>query len=180
LLVVELIVFVVLQTFISRLLIYLGDLTGSQTISDRLSALAGGQSGLEASEDNRIDLYRRSLTTFLKHPIFGTFLSGGGGVGGHSFILDNLGHYGILGAVLMFWMYRTIYRCFIAPFKGKAGYGYVLWAFLQTILLSLINTGMWLTVLTLILPILVGNIYGYGELNYENPLDREYPVGLDR
>jgi hypothetical protein len=117
-------------------------------------------------------LYRLSFTTFLQHPLFGTFLSGGGGVGGHSYILDILGRYGLLGATLLYFMYRKIYYYFVAPFKDKPGYGFVLWTFLQAILLSVLNPGMWLNVLTLIVPIFVCNIYGNRGITNENSLDR--------
>ena len=135
---------------------------------ERLNSLAGGQAGLEGSESKRIFLYQRSIQTFFSNPLFGTIFSGGGGVGGHSFILDTIGVYGVLGVVLLFYMYRNIYRYFIAPFRNEDGYGYVLWLFLQSILLSCINTGMWLTVLTLFAPILLCRIYSYGEIVYED------------
>lgn len=85
--------------------------------------------------------------------------------------MDTLAQMGILGGLLLFSMYKKIYNYFIAIFKTQAGYGYVLWAFLQTILLSIINTGMWLEILSMIMPILVANIYRYGEIDHENTLD---------
>jgi hypothetical protein len=176
LLLIGLVVLVLFSSFLSQLLTYVGGLTGSQTLSTRFTALAGGQTGLESTDDNRIQLYQRSFTTFLQHPLLGTFLSGGGGVGGHSNILDILGQYGLLGATLLYFMYRKIYRYFVAPFQDKPGYGFVLWTFMQAILLSVLNPGMWLSVLTLMVPIFVGHIYGYGDTSYENSLDCQYAV----
>jgi hypothetical protein len=180
LLLIGIVVLIFCSSYLSQFLTYVGTLTGSDTLSTRLTALAGGQTGLESSEDNRIQLYQRSLTTFLQHPLFGTFLSGGGGVGGHSYILDNLGKYGLLGVTLLYFMYRKIYYYFVAPFKDKPGYGFVLWTFLQAILLSVLNPGMWLSVLTLMVPIFVSHIYGYGDTRYENSLDCEYAVGVNQ
>ena len=40
------------------------------------------------------------------------------------------------------------------------GGGYVLWAFVQTILLATINTGFWFSVTALYMPILLSAIYG--------------------
>lgn len=157
--------------YVSQFLSYIGTLTGSETMSERLNALAGGQAGLEASESNRIFLYQKSMNTFLSHPLLGTFLSGGGGLGGHSFVLDTLGKYGLIGAALLFFMYRKVFRCFVQPFENEAGYGFVLWTFVQAILLSCINTGMWLDVIAMMMPILVCVIYRYGEVAYEDPLD---------
>lgn len=161
----------VLEDFLSSFLQWVGSLTGSETMIERLNSLAGGQAGLEQSESNRIFLYERSIQTFFANPLFGTMLKGGGGVGGHSFILDTVGVYGIFGIALLFFMYRKIYRLFFEPFKNEDGYGYVLWLFLQSILLSCINTGMWLPVLTLFTPVILYKIYGYGEENYEGSLD---------
>lgn len=157
--------------YVSQFLSYVGTLTGSETMSERLNALAGGQAGLEASESNRIFLYRRSISTFFSHPLLGTFLSGGGGLGGHSFILDTLGKYGLIGVALLFFMYRKVFKCFVQPFENEAGYGFVLWTFVQAILLSCVNTGMWLDVIAMMMPILVCVIYRYGEVAYEDPLD---------
>jgi hypothetical protein len=171
LLVVEILFLLVFQDYVSKLLTYIGTLTGSRTVAERFSALAGGQTGLESSNDNRIQLYRASLKTFLRHPLLGTFLSGGGGVGGHSQILDMLGRYGLVGVTLLYCMYRKIYRYFVAPFQDMPGYGYVLWTFLQAILLSILNPGMWLEVLTFMVPILVCNVYGNRGVANENSLD---------
>jgi hypothetical protein len=179
LLLIGIVVLIFCSSYLSQFLTYVGTLTGSETLSVRFTALAGGQTGLESTDDNRIQLYQRSLTTFLQHPLIGTFLSGGGGVGGHSYILDILGRYGLLGAALLYFMYRKIYCFFVAPFKDMPGYGFVLWTFLQAILLSVLNPGMWLNVLTLIVPIFVIHIYGYGDTYYENSLDCEYDVKVN-
>ena len=47
--------------------------------------------------------------------------------------------------------------------NGENGFGAILWTFLQAILLSSINTGMWLNVIGLMMPVLVSWIYGYGQ-----------------
>lgn len=145
---------------VSDFLRWLGGLTGSDVIARRLDALAGGAIGLEASEDNRIELYRMSLNTFGGSPIFGTLFEGRRHDGGHSFILDSLAQFGLLGGALLFFMYKRVFTRFFLPFKNKPGFGYVVWTFIQAIILSLVNTGMWLEVLCLYAPILFYWIYG--------------------
>lgn len=162
---------VVLDDALSDFLQWIGSLTGSETMMERLDSLAGGQTGLEQSESNRIFLYEQSIQSFFSNPLFGTLLKGGGGVGGHSFVLDTIGVYGILGGVLLFFMYRKIYRLFFAPFQNKAGYGYVIWLFFQAILLSCVNTGMWIPVLTLFAPVILYKIYDDGKMDYEDFMD---------
>ena len=80
---------------------------------------------------------------------------GDGTIGGHSSILDTLGNYGIIGGVVLFCMYRKIYRLFIEPYKDHNGYGFVVWTFIQAIFLSVVNTGLWFSVLVLYLPLML-------------------------
>lgn len=157
--VVVVLLFFVFSEAISNFLLYLSEIIESESISTRLEALAGGRVGIENSEDNRIALYEMSLNTFFQNPIFGTFITGGGRIGGHSFILDYIAQFGLIGVVLIVAMYRVIYKKFFAPYKNKKGFGYVYWLFLQAILLSLVNTGMWLIVLAVFTPIFLKAIY---------------------
>lgn len=160
LIVVEILLCVVFSDYVSDFFTLLGDRLNNKNFSERFYALAGGKKGLETAEDNRLELYTMSLNTFLSKPLLGTFLSGGYGSGGHSFILDALAQFGLAGATLLYFMYRRIYIAFYKPLKDKPGYGYLLWAFVQTILLSCINTGMWMEVLALYIPILAYAMYG--------------------
>lgn len=160
LILVALMLCVVFSDYVSDFFTLLGDKLNNDNFSSRLYALAGGKKGLETADDNRLELYTMSLNTFLSHPLFGTFMSGGYGSGGHSFVLDAFAQFGLLGAAVLYFMYRRIYVIFYKPLKDKPGYGYLLWAFAQAILLSCINTGMWLEVLALYIPIIVYAMYG--------------------
>ena len=151
---------VVFSKYVSEFLLWLGETLNNDTFTPRLYALAGGKTGLEVSDDNRLLLYTSSLNTFFSNPLLGTFLQGGYGIGGHSFILDTLGQFGLAGAAVLYFMYTRLYVVFYKPLQTEEGYGYVLWTFIQAILLSAINTGMWLEVLALYVPILVYVIYG--------------------
>lgn len=156
-------------TIFSDLLIWLADVIDNKFISERLRSLAGGRGGIEGSDDNRIALYEMSLNTFLRNPILGSYL-GGGSNGGHSFLLDFLAQFGIVGLAVLIFAYCVIYKYFFAPYKNKEGFGFVIWLFVQTLLLSLVNTGMWLIVLTLIIPIFLKVIYK-GDDKSENTVD---------
>ena len=147
------------DSLFSKALLWLADVVNNDIIAYRLEALAGGKVGIEGSEDNRIALYEASLNTFFKNPILGSCLSGGGGIGGHSFILDFMAQFGIIGAVVLFLMYRIIYIKFFLPYKNREGYGFILWMFIQAILLSLINTGMFLPVLAIFIPVFLKFVY---------------------
>lgn len=152
------IIVILFYTVFSNILLKLSEVISNEDIAYRLKALAGGKTGIENSEDNRLELYRMSLNTFLQSPILGALTSGGIN-GGHSFILDFLAQFGLIGLIILFAMYRTIYKNFFAPYKSKKGYGFVVWLFIQTIFLSIVNTGMWLMVLTVFIPIGLKSIY---------------------
>ena len=143
------------SSLVSRLLLRLSLMTNNLDFRERLFSLSGGLSGVENSESNRTELWQMSINTFLRHPLFGTFLSGGRGTGGHSFILDFLGIYGSFGAVLLVSMYKRIFRAFYRPFITYDGYGYAVWIFFQALLLSTVNTGMWLYVLAFYAPVML-------------------------
>lgn len=143
----------------SDFLMWLADVVGGENIAMRLEALAGGRTGLENSEDNRLELYENSFKTFLRNPLFGSFLNGGSGIGGHSFILDFMAQFGLVGAIVLFFMYRTIYKRFFVQYKNVEGYGYILWLFAQAVILSTVNTGMWLSVLAFFIPVFLKTIY---------------------
>ena len=142
------------------LLNYVGRMTGNEEMTQKLTAIFSGQDSLNSLEDNRFSLYIYSVDLFLKNPIFGTYLSGNHVTGGHSFVLDSLAHYGLVGGVLLFLMYRAIYKTFYMPFCEKEGYGFVIYAFLLPIILSFVNTGMWLFNLCFLMPMYLIAIYG--------------------
>lgn len=150
----------VFPNVITDFLDWLSETIGSKTMSTRLDALSEGKAGLESSDDKRLALYNTSLKRFFEYPLFGTFIDRKRTGGGHSFILDNLAAYGMLGGALMFFMYKRIFIRFFLPFKNKPGYGYVVWIFIEAIILSLVNTGMWLDVLCLFVPLFLYWIYG--------------------
>lgn len=169
---VALVVFFLLWDLISDGLKLLADNIDNRVISDRLRDLSGGQEGLKNSDDKRLDLFLTSLNTFFAHPIVGSL---GGGAGGHSFILDNLAKYGLLGAAIFAFMYVVIFKKFFMPYKNTQGYGYVVWMFIQTLILSTVNTGMWLYVLCLYIPILLALINRGGAVR-ENTLDSQFSI----
>ena len=168
---------VIFPNVITDFLNWLSGTVGSETMSVRLDALSGGTAGLENSEDNRLELYNLSLNRFFSYPLFGDLLESRKISGGHSFILDNLASYGLMGGVLMCFMYKRVFTRFFSPFKDKPGYGYIVWIFIQTIILSIVNTGMWLNALCLFVPLLLYWIYGTEEIKDEDTVDSQLASG---
>ena len=160
-----------LSSAISQGLRALAEIVPSKDIAQRLEALAGGESALQEFDDNRLELYLLSINTFLSHPLFGALTSGGGG---HSFILENLARFGLVGAVIFVTLYAVIFKKFFLPYKNAKGYGYIVWVFVQTLILSTFNPGMWLYVLCLYVPVLLKFITG-GEA-HESALGSQYGI----
>ena len=141
----------------SYLLNALADVIGNETIAERLRDLAGGREGLETSEDNRLALYMMSLTSFITHPLFGGMFNSVS-IGGHSEILDKIAQYGIFGLIAIVLIYNAIYKKFFKVYKNESGYGYVFWIFMQAVILSVLNPGMWIYQLALMIPVILSYI----------------------
>lgn len=148
------------RTTVAAIISAIGDYLGNSAMTDKINVIFLGKESVEGFDDDRGALYMLSIESFLKNPLFGSLPSGNALTGGHSFILDNLARFGLVGGGLMIFMYRGIWRVFFRPLKGQPGYCLVFWAFVQPILLSSINTGMWLENLCLYPPILLCCIYG--------------------
>lgn len=155
LLIVTIVVVVFFLPFFSPGIKAVAKRVDNEDISYRLTALADGSEGLRSSDDDRIALYEKSWKAFLKSPLFGNILGTGGKDGGHSFLLDFAAQYGLIGIVLLVVMYRFIFVHFCKPFERTPGYGYILWMFLQTLILSAVNTGMWINLLCWWIPLSV-------------------------
>lgn len=148
------------RTTVAAIISAIGDYLGNSTMTDKINVIFLGTDSVEGFDDDRGALYMLSIESFLKNPLFGSLPSGNALTGGHSFILDNLARFGLVGGGLMIFMYRGIWRVFFRPLKGQPGSCLVFWAFVQPILMSSINTGMWLENLCLYPPILLCYIYG--------------------
>lgn len=148
----------VFSSVVVMLLNAIAGLIGNNTMGEKLVLIFSGEEAINSYDDKRLDRYLTSLTVFFKNPLFGSFLTGEK-VGGHSFILDNLAEFGLMGGTLLFFMYRGIYKCFYKPYAEKTGSGYIVWLFVAPIFLSFINPGMWLDNHCLFFPMILNLIF---------------------
>lgn len=106
------IVGVVVIFFLEDILIWAGSAFGESSffVEQRINMLLDYNSTGQTDGDmaERQELYMLSLNSFLNNPLFGGMFSPKTHVGGHSEVLDYLGHSGLVGLLLLSIMYKTL------------------------------------------------------------------------
>ena len=127
-LIVGFLVFVLSSDYLIPFFSWLADITPSERLSSRFNdiALSMAYSDIDATEGSfaiRFTLMQNSWNSFTSS--FGHFLFGAGEhfgdnkiIGHHSFFLDTLGRYGILGGTLMFFYFKKQYL-FVMSYLDK-------------------------------------------------------------
>lgn len=122
---------------------------GSEQISQRFSELSMSLHGQQLEEDSdfgtRLFLWSKSIKTFFENFFTGVYFTTDVNdthkyIGGHSFILDSMARFGILGFLAIVWMFKRLYRIFILPYGKRPEYIYILTVFLLNIIQCMINT----------------------------------------
>lgn len=116
----------------------------SHLISARLSEVSDYVSNPQyASSDSQSDLiarqnlYLRSFSSFLQSPLWGSLSYSK--LGSHSTFFDILGFLGLIGGALYYFLWKNIYVNILKPYKYKPFFGYFYFAFICSIILSIIN-----------------------------------------
>ena len=152
--IVGVVLLMVLLYYLSTLLLYFSTIIDSTIISHRMedvSRILQGEvttSG-DADIDSRSYLYTLGWNAFLESPVIGT----GKIVGGHSFLLNYLSRYGIIGLSIMIFMFIKMYNYAIKPEKGCFTYHYVLFVFFLQIIIAILNPIVFYNCFTVILPL---------------------------
>lgn len=105
----------------------------------------------DSNTETRIELYSKSLNTFWSSGMFGGWFSAS--VGGHSYVFDTLGMFGILGVLGLVIMYRTIYKSFIYRYREEDYYPYLYYIFLLAVFMACINPKSYLFIFVCIIPL---------------------------
>ena len=151
--VVALAIILLLRTFIANMFESLTNIVESETISERfkyISDLLSGNS-VDDAEGNRMELYAKSFNAFWDSGMMGIWNNGL--TGGHSFILDTLGIYGIFGMYAIIAVYTAMYKVFICKHKDKDYFAYLLYVYILGVLMAVINTKMNLFIFICFIPI---------------------------
>lgn len=150
---------------ISSVLSFLAGVFESESISDRFNEMSTAMSG--GSLDDSSDLSQRnlawstSLNLFFNNLIFGDGKIYGGG---HSYLLDTLAHFGLIGLGFLIAIFKRIYNVYIAPYENTGVYVFVLALYILNLMQCFLNTTNSIFMLCFILPLFM-NIY-YKEEKY--------------
>lgn len=157
---VVLVFFLIFKSILASLLYDFAGAINSNTLQARFLYMADGVSGVEntSSVGLREDLLMTSLKNFLHSPVVGNWTRRGG-VGGHSYILDFISLYGIIGLILIIKSYKVIFTTFYVQYKDTPFYSYALMSFITAIILSIVNTGNHWFELTLLVPLAMKTMY---------------------
>ena len=121
------------------------EIANAQTyeVSTRLNALIDLSQGKNNNSETlvgRQTVYMKSIITFISSPILGEAIFTPDSDGGHSFILDFLASFGLIGIIALYLFYVHILRNFYKSYKIQPYYGYMILSFSISLFLSVVNT----------------------------------------
>ena len=152
--VVLIISFFLFKPIISNGLKSASEIVKSETIANRLYdihlTLEGKHTQEGSDYDARKATYIKSFEQFKKTPLGRWNFNG---MGGHSFILDSLAKYGILGLILVVITYVYIYRYYLKQYEDDYIFGYGFYIFFLFIVESMVNPHIFTDVIMFVFPL---------------------------
>lgn len=129
------------SSFLSNVFLKLSVSINNPMFSTRFKYIAYSLIGKSMRDDSgvgdRMDLYKKSLDLFAESKGMGVWNERS--VGGHSFIFDAMGSFGIIGIIAVIIVYFTVYELYLKPYKNKEFYGYMVWSYLVAVVLAFLN-----------------------------------------
>ena len=133
--------------FLPSILDFLAELPIFASSEEKLQDVANvlrGQESESISTQNRIYFYQKSWDSFAADPMLGGKVFGRSRAGGHSFVLDTLADWGIVGFALvaiLYWYFRKLYSRIC---KKSSASLYATLFFLLIIAICVLNPHAWL------------------------------------
>lgn len=147
-------VFFILKAPIANMFWNISQHVESANISERLQDISYSLQGNQLDNDSdlsaRQEHYGKSMDSFIQYPL-GSWTQKT--VGGHSFFLDQLGKFGIIGLFLLIILYRRLYAICIKPAQSSDYHGYALFAFFIFIIATVVNPILFLDAIMFVLPL---------------------------
>ena len=155
LVVILVVLFIFNSLYFADLFEFLSENVQSNTLATRFAELAEllreGESSADGNATNRMELYKKSINAFFESGMMGTWNNSQ--VGGHSFIFDTVGRYGIIGIFAMIIMYRMVYKMFIGPYRREDFYPYLFFIYMIAIFMAFINPKTYLFIFICLIPL---------------------------
>ena len=124
-----------------------------ESSSEKLKDLAGMLQGKEAESQGTIarqNVYLKSWEWFKSSPIIGS-----GHSGGHSYFLDTLSKWGIIGIVIVIWFSFSFAKEYKKQSKGLSIYYYAMLFFVLVLILCVLNPKAWTYQLGFAAPLII-------------------------
>lgn len=152
----------------------------SEALSERFMTVAevlrGEDKTSSVSAQNRTEFYKKSWAAFINSNLLGAWGNKRiGSPGGHSFVLDALGDFGLVGVLALIAIFVTMYKIALKPYAKQEIYPYLLWTYLIAVVLMVLNPKSYALMFLLVIP-LVGHGFGQEErsaVQNESIMDRE-------
>lgn len=125
-----------------------------EKLLDLAAYLEGNESQISDGDfESRQDFYQRSIDGFLSSPLYGRALTGSRQGGGHSFFLDFLSDWGLLGLLIVLVpFYRRLFQ-YYKMFRNSPFYIYAWFTLVLALVLSFANPNMWLMNIVVYVPL---------------------------
>lgn len=150
-------VFWILKNPIADIIYNISENIESYNFSVRLKDLSVSLNDKDISTTNhdsdlvsRHNKYNKSFHSFVSHPL-GSWSQKA--VGGHSFFLDSLGKYGVMGFLLLLILYIRLYNYYILPTKNYSYHGYFQFIYFIFIITSIVNPVLFYDSIMFVLPL---------------------------
>lgn len=175
--------FFIFSPAISSAFSWVAERTPSKVLAERFEAVAKELNGETSDKDSdtalRKKTYESDLQGFSEHPLLGGWIFGKVKTGGHSYLLGILSNFGLIGAAIVFCIYKKLFNIFYMPHKDKEYFGYMVWSFIVALFIGVVNTGEWYFPIAVAVPIITAYFAkaeenGKGQIPYyESTLDNK-------
>ena len=155
LLFVIVIMMVLLRPVFAKFLYFISSLLSSEQMAVRFEDLANSFAGVQyfdsADLDSRFERWESSWRSFLASPLVGGEISSG--VGGHSFVLDKLALYGLIGLAGELIYFVSLYRKFVLIGKSTFLFKYCVYCLFLQFACACVNPHVFYEPFTLVMPL---------------------------
>lgn len=157
--VIGIIVLLFSYTFLPVILNYVASNLESEIMAERLQGVASmlvGETDYAVDVENRQNLYMEPIETIMDTNFLGSWKDVGVGSGGgaHSFILDHLALYGIVGLFLLVVFYKGLLKIFYHPYKRAHWIYYFIYGLLGVTFFYIMNPSPLYVQMTFCYPLL--------------------------